>query len=338
MVSTMTDHVEMTPTRVFENTILFILGGSHLYGTNTDGSDLDFRGVAVPPYGEYYLGFHEFEQYDPKNVDLTIFGLRKFVKLAAACNPNIIELLFAPKDKIIYCDEFGESLIGLREAFLSRRARHTFTGYAHSQLTRIKNHKKWIDNPPSKPDRAEMGLPLNAKVIPPDKVDAARSLGRNFFSEEQWSLIEREQAYRAAKKEWDNYRSWKANRNPARYEMECKFGYDGKHAMHLVRLLRMGFEIISEGKVVVARPDAEELLSIRSGEWKFEQLLEYASTMEVKIEAAEADSPLPWGVDIMSIENWLISVLEMYIKNFEISSPSSDTVKAQRLAIIENAL
>ena len=49
----MNNRIEMTRQKVFENTILFILGGSHLYGTNIEGSDLDFRGVAIPPHSEY---------------------------------------------------------------------------------------------------------------------------------------------------------------------------------------------------------------------------------------------------------------------------------------------
>src|ERR1039458_5020213 len=35
----------------------------------------------------------------------------------------------------------------------------------------------------------------------------------------------------------DQYNGWKAQRNPKRAELEAKFGYDTKHAMHLVRLM-----------------------------------------------------------------------------------------------------
>jgi len=308
-----------------------------MYGTSTETSDRDYRGICIPPYEEYYHGFHKFEQYDPKGQDLTIFDLRKFVKLASECNPNIIELMFVPEENIIWCDDFGESLFAVREFFLSRKARHTFTGYAHSQLGRIKNHKRWIDSPPSKPDRQEMGLPTEAKVIGPDKIDAARSLGHTYFSEEMWNQIQLEVAYREAKKEWDAFHSWRTNRNPARYEMEQRFGYDGKHAMHLVRLLRMGFEIISTGQVIVKRPDAEELLEIRNGSWPFEQLLEYAATMEQKIADAEETSPLPWGIKFGYIESWLVNVLGMNVDHNDTPYFDDRALKIARSGTIKAA-
>lgn len=53
-----------------------------------------------------------------------------------------------------------------------------------------------------------------------------------------------------------------------------------KHASHLVRLLRMGAEALETKKIVVFRPDAEELLTIRHGGWTYEQLLDYAEFMD----------------------------------------------------------
>ncbi len=75
---------------------------------------------------------------------------------------------------------------------------------------------------------------------------------------------------------WNQYWDWKKNRNKSRSELEEKYGFDTKHAMHLVRLLRMGVEILTEGVVHVKRDDAQELLSIRNGSWSYEELIEYA--------------------------------------------------------------
>lgn len=52
-------------------------------------------------------------------------------------------------------------------------------------------------------------------------------------------------------------------------------GTDLKHGMHLVRLLRMGEEILRTGQVNVRRPDAAELLEIRCGSWSYDQLIAY---------------------------------------------------------------
>lgn len=89
--------------------------------------------------------------------------------------------------------------------------------------------------------------------------------------------------YIQAREKWEQYWTWKRNRNVDRSALEEHFGYDTKHAMHLVRLLRMGVEALRDGQVVVKRPDAAELLSIRNGAWTYEQLVEYAEHMDREV-------------------------------------------------------
>ena len=62
------------------------------------------------------------------------------------------------------------------------------------------------------------------------------------------SALNVEKKYRAAMKHWDSYQAWKTHRNPARAELERQHGYDTKHAMHLIRLMRMGLEVLETGE------------------------------------------------------------------------------------------
>ena len=89
--------------------------------------------------------------------------------------------------------------------------------------------------------------------------------------------------YRRAKEKHQQYWQWKNNRNEARGELEEQFGYDTKHAMHLVRLLRMGVEALRDGKIIVKRPDAEELLAIRNGAWTYDEVIAYAEKMDEEV-------------------------------------------------------
>lgn len=89
--------------------------------------------------------------------------------------------------------------------------------------------------------------------------------------------------YDEAKKKRDQYVTWMAERNPERHKTELVHGYDTKHAMHLVRLLRSGYEILSEGTLNVRRSDASDLLSIRAGDWSYERIVAYADEMVAKI-------------------------------------------------------
>ncbi len=103
--------------------------------------------------------------------------------------------------------------------------------------------------------------------------------------------------YKAAMDEWKTYWSWVKDRNPTRSVLEVKYGFDTKHAMHTIRLLRTGLEILKSSTVMVRRPDAQELISIRQGAWSYEKVLAEASSMEERIKSEMDKSTLPETVD-----------------------------------------
>lgn len=279
-----------------ERTIFVTVHGSQAYGTNTPESDIDVKGLAIPPK-EYFLGYlHNFEQAESgEPYDMVIYGLRKFMKLAGDCNPNIIEVLNTdPEDWVIETPLFHK-LWEKRELFLSKKARYTFSGYAISQLKRIKSHKKWLLDPPThRPTREEYGLPTDSKMSQSDLGATQALLDKGVpLDSSVMRLFQKEQQYQTAKRNWDQYQNWLKTRNEKRAELEAKFGYDTKHAMHLVRLMRMCREILTEGVVKVRRPDAEELRAIRAGAWSYDELIEWAESQEKEMENLYNASPLP---------------------------------------------
>lgn len=321
-----------------ERTIFLTRHGSHAYGTNTPTSDLDVKGVAVPP-ANYFLGFHQkFEQAEsrthegkPTDADLVVYDIRKFFNLAADCNPSIIEVLFTDPIDWLHVAPPSGKLLGNRDLFLSRKARHTFSGYAVSQLKRIKTHRRWLLHPPkAPPTREEYGLGQTREVPkeqlgaaeaalrkeldmqggpPPfdEQAAAARKLG---YDDNFIDYLRREQQYRRARQEWDQFQTWKAQRNPARAAIEAQFGYDCKHACHLVRLLRMCGEILATGRVLVRRPDAEELLAIRRGAWTYDQLIEWSEREDAAMGEIEARSPLPKAPDRHRLDALCVEIAE----------------------------
>lgn len=322
--------------------ILLCRAGSRVYGTNTDESDLDVKGVLIPPK-QYLLGLQKFDQmaapakflpyYDGEiPTEGTIYDLHKFVSLALMSNPNILDVLFCRDEDVLFASSAGRALRDARESFISRKAIQTFHGYAVSQLKRIKLHRRWLlAAPKENPTRKDFGLP-DQSLIPKEHLEAAFAAVKqktdswefnfNFVEDdairsmlvdevkdtiaelvaavsslsdkdsERWraacisiglsdNMIEvmaQERKYRLAKDEWKSYCSWKKNRNPARAAIEAQCGFDCKHASHLVRLLRMGQEAVETGQINVSRRgiDADELLSIRQGQWTYDQLLTYA--------------------------------------------------------------
>lgn len=124
------------------------------------------------------------------------------------------------------------------------------------------------------------------------------------------SALNAEKKYRAAMKHWDSYRTWKTHRNPARAELERQHGYDTKHAMHLIRLMRMGLEVLETGTLHVRRDDADELSAIRDGALSFDDLLAAATTLQKAMEKAAATTGLPAEVDRDGVDDLLLAMLQ----------------------------
>jgi hypothetical protein len=69
------------------------------------------------------------------DVDLVLYSLRHFLRLATAGNPSILVLLFTPT--LITSSPVGEELRALTPAIVSRRASHRFLGFLDAQRQRM---------------------------------------------------------------------------------------------------------------------------------------------------------------------------------------------------------
>lgn len=93
----------------------------------------------------------------------------------------------------------------------------------------------------------------------------------------------------------------------AHREFVERYGYDTKHAMHLVRLLQSGIEILLTGDLHTYRPNREELLAIRHGKYTLEELRQYAQELERQLEEAMRVSRLPDVPDLEAINHWVVA-------------------------------
>lgn len=121
-------------------------------------------------------------------------------------------------------------------------------------------------------------------------------------------------AYRGAVEARKKFHKWRKERNKDRAALEEKMGFDGKHASHLIRLLRMAEEILTQHKVIVKRPDAAELLSIRHGAWSLEQIISYAEEKNKQIQELRKTSTLREEVDRKLADQVYRQILSDYFK------------------------
>jgi len=374
-------------------TIFLTVVGSQSYGLATPESDVDIKGIAIPPI-EYKFGYlNRFDQKDswkdmpdlttnttssfceevmcnpPK--DRVVYDLAKFIKLASDCNPNMIEVLFTDERFHLYVDPIFKQLLDIKDSFISKKCFKAFQGYAISQLNRIKVAKKWLDNPPThRPNRVEFGLPENKKVLSTSangafnklfaemlEVSGLRHEKQEFVEQfmdinsetyvdwlamvqklsdrspstleplvnniaeimdltpKMMRIITREKEYRAANKRWDDYIKWKTHRNPKRAELEEKFKYDSKHALHLCRLILMCQEMLSGKGVNVFRNGSRSFLrDVRAGMFTFDELVKWADNERELLKELYERTKLPKLPDHDLIQKVCINMYQQYYK------------------------
>lgn len=362
------------------------MAGSHAYGMSTPQSDIDIRGICVAPMRVRCGIYERFEQTEDdsfidsdigniieqkagrsvlpdETIDCTIYDVSKAIKLIGDCNPNMLEIVFAHDNDVVFCNGVGDMLRDNQKLFLSLKAKHTYVGYATSQLKRIERHRAYLLGPiPTKPSRTDYGLPEHESVIPKDQRDlinehikgrirswgvddlelsqaaritlnenlrafrcsvlncddlkldqkledsAAASLG---IDESMRKALHAERSYRHALSEFRSYQRWETERNPKRKALEAQYGFDTKHASHLIRLARTGVELLETGTINVKRDDAEELLSIRRGARSFDELKEESEQLFSRMNVLYSENPcnLPKKPNFIALQQLYFDIL-----------------------------
>lgn len=141
-----------------QNLILLTEVGSRLHGNVVGGDDQDLQGVCIEP-PEVMLGVNQFELYDYRSqpqgqrsgagdVDLSVYGMAKWVRLIIAGNPSHLLPLFAPDDQTFAVCWPGHQLREHRKIFLAREHAKRFLGYLQGQRQRMLGERRPRSNRP----------------------------------------------------------------------------------------------------------------------------------------------------------------------------------------------
>lgn len=235
------------------NTVLLAYRGSIAHGMylgqehENSIDDKDIMGACIAPI-DVYFGLETFEQREKQldPWDSVIYEYRKFIRLLAANNPNILSMLWLERKHYIHIEPAGQVLLDNRKLFSSKRAYHAFSGYAYGQMKKM------------------------------------------------------------------THLSFKGYMGKKRKELVEKFGYDTKNAAHLVRLLRMGIEFMNDEELHVERPDAPQLLEIKTGLWTLDQVKAEADRLFKRAEEAYDRTKLPTHPDMEAINELCVNTLREY--------------------------
>jgi uncharacterized protein len=130
------------------------------------------------------------------------------------------------------------------------------------------------------------------------------------------NIIYNKDGYSQHCKDYLSYQEWLENKNDARWVDVKSHGQkiDGKNMMHCKRLMGMAREI-AEGKgIIVRRPDAEYLISIRKGEVDLQTLIDDVETEIKEIDRLFNESGLPDSVDMEFIHNLIVKIRKQIYK------------------------
>jgi predicted nucleotidyltransferase len=141
-----------------KHTIILAYAGSIAYGTTTEDSDTDFRGVCIPPE-QYYFGLENFESYhspEGSETDTVVYSLQKYAQLAIQNNPNVLEILFTKPEHFKIITKSGKRLVEIRHQFLSKQFYTRTNGYARGQYHEMIQNGGKPNHGQGNPKRMEM--------------------------------------------------------------------------------------------------------------------------------------------------------------------------------------
>lgn len=296
-----------------DNVILLCLGGSHAYGLNTPESDIDLRGVATERLEEL-IGLSSFEQFTNERTDTVIYGLRKFVNLLLNCNPNIIEILGLDEEDYFVLTQSGKLLRDNIDLFLSKKAAQAFSGYATSQLYRIKNALS-RDNMPFAEKEVHILNSIERSMEHIERTYNPFEYGSMRIYVEDELLVDAN-LQKMPLRDFKNTFQTMTNiirdydkvgaRNNKKEESKLY-----KHAMHLIRLLLMGAEILEGKGVHTKRKNPVQnhyLREIRHGKITFEDVFDWADELKERFNYAEKHSSLPDKPDYKRVEELVMTI------------------------------
>lgn len=311
--------------------IVRIKFGSHLYGTNTEKSDLDLKCVFIPPFRDIILqkiqeSFHigpekksEGEKNSPGDVDLEGFALHKYLRLLSEGQTVSLDMLFAPDWAILNKSEEWDLIRKNRNAFLCSKSA-SFVGYCRTQANKygIKGSRvfaarrmvEFLSEMARKYSRKEIlfdipedvGKFLAEGISHISKIDILQKSTQKFLPHIE--CCNRKMPYFASISECLSVYERVLNEYGERAKLaELNKGIDWKALSHAIRVGREALELLNFENITFPRPEKERLLKIKLGEIPYYEVAEEIELLLEEVERAESISSLNKEPDKELINN-----------------------------------
>lgn len=302
-----------------KNILILTTAGSIAYGTNVDTSDIDVRGVTVETRQDI-MGLSSFEQFEDRITDTVIYGLKKFINLCLNSNPNVLEILGTRPEHLLIITEEGKLLRDNIDLFLSKKAIQSFGNYATAQLRRLQNALARDNYPQAEKEQhilnsilgqmdhlkrtyksfTDNDINLYIDKSEKEEMDTEIFIDINL---QHYPLRDLKNVYSDMNNIVKDY-SKLNHRNSKKDELHLN-----KHAMHLIRLLVTGTEILEGKGINTYRENERELfLDIRNGKYSYNQVFEMVDEYEKHFKSAANNSSLPEEPKYKCVEELMIEI------------------------------
>ena len=315
--------------------IVTIKFGSHLYGTETPTSDLDYKSVFVPPARDIVLQRVKaaITNKRPKaageknyagEIDEESYSLQRFLQLAAEGQTVALDILFAPEQAMVAvpADEWRE-IIANRRRLLSKKAA-SFVSYVRTQ-----SNKYGIRGSRVAAARGALALLTDAiethgttakLELIADKVTAFvdthehaallpienPGTGRMMM---HWEVGGRKMPYSASIKNAHGVMQAMVDEYGKRALMaETQQGVDWKALSHAVRVGTQALELLETGHITFPLPNAQHIRDIKLGKLRYQDVANEIEGFLARVEVAAGNSTLPDQPDHVWIDDFVARV------------------------------
>lgn len=295
--------------------------GSHLYGTATETSDEDYKGIYLPTKRQLLLNKIPKTYSLPKTsgVDLQIWSIHHWFKLACNGEAESIDLIHAPNDSLIMQNDGIWSILRANRKKLYKKNMNAYLGYARKQAhrycergSRIAALKAVVGVLSNYDPELKLKhvwdylpqLPHIHKIYPyPDGSVAMYQVCGKKVQE----TVTVEYAYYVYKRILDEY-------GDRAKLAEINKGIDWKAVSHACRIATQLSEIATKGDITFPLYNAKDLTEIKQGkkDW-IEEVQPYVEYLMRDAEYSLLHSDLPVEINKEYFDDLLIRILQEYV-------------------------
>lgn len=288
-------------------TISTVRTGSHLYGLNTQESDLDCKGVYLPDKENLFCGMATHHNLlNSPGVDFETFSIQTFMGQISKAQPMALEMLFAPVNMLIDTSEEWADLVSIRGQLLHKEC-SSFVGYCRSQASKycIKGDRlnvlqecikffKSLEPDDYWYDYFKLRMDGVGHIQYNNELKFITILGKKFYEntpidEILKSLVTTESRYGGRVRSNLDRKDWKALSHAVRIALEVE-------------------ELLLDGFITLPLKHKDYVLKIKKGEYGIEKVETDLDSLLNRVESAKQKSKLPEKFNMELAKQYLVGL------------------------------